>query len=243
MGAFIPDLRSQPIPTTTADPTGSPTDPSRLGSAPQLTLSPGFQQQFQVQETGLVTEDSTDNIVVATSRPIDINQHRCPECGKILARQDSLRRHRQTQHNREVEEHLCPHKSCKRSRPGSGFSRYDGLRRHLKACKSRLRRAATVALGSVDSQPESGNETRKDSQARSSRHETSSTQGANDRSSQQCPASNWEEELKKHYEAAKEVWERKKREVEEGQRVMEEAQRVMESCETLIENAKKERTT
>ncbi|RSL91499.1 hypothetical protein CDV31_015437 [Fusarium ambrosium] len=195
-----------------------------------------LQKQLQSQGSRAVAESTTDNIVMAASGPRATNRFKCPQCYKVLSRSDALERHQRSQHNRRVEEHLCPYKSCKHSRQGSGFARRDGLRRHLKACKSRPRRAATTALDVVDSQPESGNETREDSQGRSSSQDTRSTQGLNDASGQHPPGNSWVEELRKRREEAKEVYDRKKREFEE-------AQRVMESYETLIKNAEKERTT
>ena len=91
-----------------------------------------------------------------------------------------------------------------------------------------------MALESVDSVPDRGNETRDDSQTLSSRQDTCSTQDPNGESSQQFSTDSWVEELRKRYEEAREVYERKKRESEE-------AKRVMDSCQTLIENAEKER--
>ncbi|RSL80233.1 hypothetical protein CEP52_017421 [Fusarium oligoseptatum] len=236
MAAYPLDSAGQPGPIRTGGPARSPTNPAHRGSTAQLTLSPNFQQQSQSQGSRAVAESTTDNIVMAASRPRATNRFKCPQCYKVLSRSDALERHQRSQHNRRVEEHLCPYKSCKHSRQGSGFARRDGLRRHLKACKSRPRRAATTALDVVDSQPESGNETREDSQGRSSSQDTRSTQGLNDASGQHPPGNSWVEELRKRREEAKEVYDRKKREFEE-------AQRVMESYETLIKNAEKERTT
>ncbi|UPK91283.1 hypothetical protein LCI18_002218 [Fusarium solani-melongenae] len=234
MAAYPSDSTRQLGPITTAGPAQSPTNSAYLGSVSQPTISPGFQQQSQIQGGWTVAEGITDNIVTTASGSKPTNRFQCPLCYKVLSRRDALERHQRSQHNRGVEEHLCPHKPCKHSRKGSGFARRDGLRRHLKACKSQSRRALTVDLGAVDSQPDSGNETREDSQASNSRQDTCSTQGPNDASSQQSPTNSWVAELRKRYKEAKEVCERKKREVEE-------AQRVMASYETLIENAEKER--
>lgn len=227
--------------TAAVGPAQSPTNAAHLGSVSQPTISPGFQQQSQNQGIGPVAEVVTDNIVTTTSGPKTTNRFLCSHCYKVLSRRDALDRHLKTQHNQEVEENLCPYKPCKRSKRGSGFPRVDGLQRHLKVCKSRPRRVATVSLEPTGGQPNSGNQTREDNQARSSRQDTCSTQDPNDGSSQQSPANSWVEELRKRREEAREVCERKKRKLEEAQREFEAAQRVVASYETLIEDAEKER--
>ncbi|KAI8689559.1 C2H2-type domain-containing protein [Fusarium sp. Ph1] len=197
--------------------------------------SSNVQLQSQSQESGAVTEDIIDNIVATTSRPITTSRLKCPDCDKILSRHDSLKRHQQTQHNREVEEHLCPHKSCKRSRQGSGFSRPDGLRRHLKACKSRRTRGATLVVESVDIQPDSGNETREESQAPSSGRDTRSIENPDDANHPQSSSDSLIVGLRRRLAEAEAACDRAKREYEE-------AQRKVANYQTTIEMLEKERT-
>ncbi|KAI8723098.1 C2H2-type domain-containing protein [Fusarium sp. LHS14.1] len=225
------DSSRQPIPITTSDPTRSLTNPLQLSTAAQVALSRSVQSQSRSQRIGPVTEEIIDNIVGAASRPIPTSRLKCPDCDKVLSRHDSLKRHQQTQHNREVEEHLCPHKSCKRSRQGSGFSRPDGLRRHLKACKSRRRRVAGAAVECVDIQPDSGNETREDSQALNSSCDTRSMESPDDANNQQSSSDSLIMGLRRRLAEAKVACDRAKREYDEAQRKVANYQATIEMLE------------
>ncbi|RSL54707.1 hypothetical protein CEP54_009747 [Fusarium duplospermum] len=227
---------SQPDPTTAFDPDPRATTPPNTGLTSQHDSVPVIQRQTQSQWSGSGTETVINNIVAAASEPIATNPLKCPLCDKVLSRHDSLKRHQQTQHNREVEEHLCPHKPCKRSRQGSGFSRPDGLRRHLKACKVRRRRALTVVPEAVDSQPESGNETREDSQARSSSHDTGGPEQSDDASNQQSSSVSLIVGLRRRLAEAEAASDKAKRDYEE-------AQKKVASYKTTIEMLEKEHTS
>ncbi|EEU40641.1 uncharacterized protein NECHADRAFT_75990 [Fusarium vanettenii 77-13-4] len=230
-----PTSTRQPGPTTTFDPDRSTTNPSNAGSASQHELVSGPQRQSESQWGGPEMDDVTNHIVAMASEPTATNRLKCPDCDKILSRHDSLRRHQQTQHNREVEEHLCPYKPCKRSRQGSGFSRPDGLRRHLKACKLRRKRALTVASEAANSQTDSGNGTREDSQARSSSHDTRGTENCNDANTQQSSSDSLIVGLRRRLAEAEEARDKAKREYEE-------AQKRVASYEMTIEMLEKEHT-